>query len=79
MDTSIDGQLQQFRRDLQCAKKPVAFTGAGMSVEPEWSHALNYVRDSDLMIQVGTNGTVLPAALLPLAVLENGGKVWTID
>ena len=47
--------------------------------EPAWSHALEAARRCDCMIQVGTSGTVLPAAVLPLEAKAAGAKVITID
>jgi NAD-dependent deacetylase len=47
--------------------------------EPDWSHALEAARRCDCMIQVGTSGTVLPAAMLPMEAKAAGTKVITID
>lgn len=47
--------------------------------EPAWSHAMEAVRRCDCMIQVGTSGTVMPAAMLPVEAKAAGAKVITID
>jgi NAD-dependent deacetylase len=47
--------------------------------EPAWSRALEAARRCDCMIQVGTSGTVLPAAMLPMEAKAAGAKVITID
>jgi NAD-dependent deacetylase len=47
--------------------------------EPAWSRALDAARRCDCMIQVGTSGTVLPAAMLPLEAKAAGAKIITID
>ncbi len=47
--------------------------------EPAWSKALEAVRRCDCMIQVGTSGTVMPAAMLPMETKAAGAKVITID
>ena len=47
--------------------------------EPAWSKALEVARRCDCMIQVGTSGMVLPAAMLPLEAKAAGAKVIAID
>ena len=47
--------------------------------EPAWSHALEVAGNCDCMIQVGTSGLVLPAAMLPIEAKAAGAKVITID
>jgi NAD-dependent deacetylase len=47
--------------------------------EPAWTRALEAARCCDCMIQVGTSGTVLPAALLPVEAKASGAQVITID
>ncbi|MGO9111523.1 MAG: SIR2 family NAD-dependent protein deacylase [Thermoguttaceae bacterium] len=47
--------------------------------EPDWSHALEAARHCDCMIQAGTSGTVLPAAMLPMEAKAAGAKIITID
>jgi NAD-dependent deacetylase len=47
--------------------------------EPGWSLALEAARSCDGMIQVGTSGTVMPAATLPREAKAAGAKVITID
>jgi NAD-dependent deacetylase len=47
--------------------------------EPAWTNALAAVRQCDCMIQVGTSGTVQPAASLPWEAKSAGAKVITID
>jgi NAD-dependent deacetylase len=47
--------------------------------EPDWSRALEAACRCDCMIQVGTSGTVLPAAMLPMEAKAAGAKVITID
>jgi NAD-dependent deacetylase len=47
--------------------------------EPAWSKALEAARRCDCMIQVGTSGTVLPAAMHPSEAKAAGAKVITID
>jgi NAD-dependent deacetylase len=47
--------------------------------EPAWSHAQEAVRHCDCLIQVGTSGLVMPAAMLPLEAKAAGAQVITID
>jgi NAD-dependent deacetylase len=47
--------------------------------EPAWTKALEAARRCDCLIQVGTSGTVLPAAMLPMEAKSAGAKVITID
>ncbi len=47
--------------------------------EPAWSRALEAVQRCDCMIQVGTSGTVMPAAILPSEAKAAGAKIVTID
>jgi NAD-dependent deacetylase len=47
--------------------------------EPAWTKALEAVRRCDCMIQVGTSGMVLPAAMLPSEAKAAGAKIITID
>jgi len=47
--------------------------------ESAWSQAMESARRCDCMIQVGTSGTVLPAATLPSEAKAAGAKVITID
>jgi NAD-dependent deacetylase len=47
--------------------------------EPAWTRALDAVRHCDCMIQVGTSGMVMPAAMLPLEAKDFGAKIITID
>ena len=47
--------------------------------EPAWSQALEVARRCDCMIQVGTSGMVLPAAMLPSEAKAAGAKVIAID
>ncbi len=50
-----------------------------MMAEPAWTRALEASRRCDCMIQVGTSGTVMPAAMLPIEAKAAGAKVITID
>ena len=47
--------------------------------EPAWTKAQEAARRCDCMIQVGTSGTVMPAATLPSEAKAAGAKVITID
>jgi len=47
--------------------------------EPAWTKALEVVQRCDCMIQVGTSGMVMPAAMLPREAKAAGAKVITID
>jgi NAD-dependent deacetylase len=47
--------------------------------EPAWSKALEAASSCDCLIQVGTSGNVLPAAMLPQEAQAAGAKVITID
>jgi NAD-dependent deacetylase len=47
--------------------------------EPDWSVSLTAARQCDCLIQVGTSGLVLPAAMLPLEAKAAGAKIITID
>ena len=47
--------------------------------EPAWSRALEVARRCDCMIQVGTSGMVMPAAMVPMEAKAAGAKVITID
>jgi NAD-dependent deacetylase len=47
--------------------------------EPAWSKAVEAVERCDCMIQVGTSGTVMPAAMLPLEAKAVGAKIITVD
>ena len=47
--------------------------------EPAWSQSLEVACRCDCMIQVGTSGMVLPAAMLPSEAKAAGAKVITID
>jgi NAD-dependent deacetylase len=47
--------------------------------EPAWTHALEAARRCDCLIQVGTSGMVLPAAMIPLEAKAFGARVITID
>ena len=47
--------------------------------EPAWSRAQDAARNYDCMIQVGTSGLVLPAAMLPLEAKAAGAKIITVD
>ncbi len=47
--------------------------------EPAWTKALEVARRCDCLIQVGTSGMVLPAAMLPSEAKAAGAKVITID
>ena len=64
-----------FRRAASASARPLRRRdgGAGMV------QALEAVRRCDCMIQVGTSGTVMPAAMLPMETKAAGAKVITID
>jgi NAD-dependent deacetylase len=47
--------------------------------EPAWARAQEAARHCDCMVQVGTSGTVLPAAMLPMEAKAAGAKIITID
>jgi NAD-dependent deacetylase len=47
--------------------------------EPAWSRALEAARRCDCVIQVGTSGTVMPAATLPMEAKAAGATIITID
>lgn len=47
--------------------------------EPAWTQALEAARRCECMIQVGTSGTVMPAAMLPMEAKAAGANVITID
>ncbi len=47
--------------------------------EPAWSKSLDIARHCDCVIQVGTSGRVLPAAMLPSEARAAGAKVIKID
>jgi NAD-dependent deacetylase len=47
--------------------------------EPAWTHALEAAHRCDCLIQVGTSGMVLPAAMIPLEAKASGARVITID
>jgi NAD-dependent deacetylase len=47
--------------------------------EPAWTKALAAARRCDCVVQVGTSGTVMPAAMLPMEAKAAGAKVITID
>jgi len=47
--------------------------------EPAWTKACEAMQHCDCMIQVGTSGTVMPAAMLPREAKAAGAKVITID
>jgi NAD-dependent deacetylase len=47
--------------------------------EPAWSQSLAVVRECDLLLCIGTSGTVYPAASLPEQAREHGAKVIAID
>jgi NAD-dependent deacetylase len=47
--------------------------------EPAWTKASEAVRRCDCMIQVGTSGAVMPAAMLPREAKAAGAKIITID
>jgi NAD-dependent deacetylase len=47
--------------------------------EPAWTKSLEAARNCDCMIQVGTSGNVMPAAMLPREAKAAGAKVITID
>jgi NAD-dependent deacetylase len=56
----------------------VVLFGEAMA-EPDWSKAMEACRSCDVLIVVGTSGTVMPAALLPMEAQGAGAKVITID
>jgi NAD-dependent deacetylase len=47
--------------------------------EPAWTEGLHAVEQCDLLISVGTSGTVYPAALLPERAASHGAAVISID
>lgn len=52
----------------------VVLFGEGLN-EPDWSKAQKAAERADVMLMVGTSGTVWPAADLPLVTAEAGGKI----
>ena len=47
--------------------------------EPAWANACQAVDECDVLLSVGTSGTVYPAALLPNRAIAAGATVITID
>ncbi|HSW46946.1 MAG TPA: Sir2 family NAD-dependent protein deacetylase [Phycisphaerae bacterium] len=85
------GEMSQPRRAIWSAMQPMFGVQAGKlhrptivlfgesMAEPDWSNALDAVRDCDCLIAVGTSGVVYPAAALPSDAQAAGAKVITID
>ena len=47
--------------------------------EPDWGAACEAARQCELMITVGTSGTVMPAAGLPLEARGAGAPIGSVD
>lgn len=59
-------------------KPDFVFFGEGIPTEA-YTRSFDLARDADLCIVVGTTGTVMPAAMIPMTVHQHGGTIIEVN
>lgn len=82
-DQSIMGLLAKLKRqyplDWRGRQRPNLVLFGDALAEPAWTNACNAVDECDVLLSVGTSGSVYPAAMLPARAGERGATVITVD
>lgn len=68
-----------FGFDLGGIHRPSVVLFGDAMAEPAWTNAVEACRTCDLLIEVGTSGAVMPAALLPYEARSAGARVIAVD
>lgn len=70
---------QQYPFDWMGRHRPNLVLFGDELAEPAWTNSCAAVEDCDLLLSVGTSGTVYPAAMLPDQAATAGATVVTVD